>query len=77
MVIFHDALPLDEPAAQAPRQAAAMGADMQTLLTRWHRLDYELGFGAGVFLSHATFALVRFAVGLTYSLRVLAYWSRH
>jgi class 3 adenylate cyclase len=60
MIFFNDPLPCPEPAAQAVRMAVAMRDSMDTLLGEWRKLGYELGFGVGIALGHATLARLGF-----------------
>jgi class 3 adenylate cyclase/CheY-like chemotaxis protein len=60
MVFFNDPLPCPDPTARATGMAVAMRSRMDTLLASWGRLGYELGFGVGIALGHATMARLGF-----------------
>jgi class 3 adenylate cyclase len=60
MIFFNDPLPCPDPAGKAVRMALAMRLRMEQLTTAWRRLGYELGFGVGIALGHATLARLGF-----------------
>jgi class 3 adenylate cyclase/CheY-like chemotaxis protein len=60
MIFFNDPLPCADPAARAVSMAVAMRDRMDGLLAGWHKLGYELGFGVGIALGHATLARLGF-----------------
>jgi adenylate cyclase len=60
MIFFNDPLPCPDPAALAVRMAVAMRTRMDGLLAAWRKLGYELGFGVGIALGHATLARLGF-----------------
>lgn len=58
MVIFNAPLPCGDPAMQAVGLAVAMRDRMQEITKAWRKLGYDLGFGVGVSLGHATLGMV-------------------
>jgi adenylate cyclase len=59
-VFFNDPLPVPEPAGQAVRLALAIREQVGTLIERWRRRGYELGFGAGIATGYATLGQIGF-----------------
>ena len=60
MVFFNDPVPCPDPAARAVRMAVAMRERMRELRTGWQRQGYQLDFGVGIALGHATLGRVGF-----------------
>jgi class 3 adenylate cyclase len=60
MVFFNDPVPCPDPAARAVRMAVAMRERMRELRTAWQRQGYQLDFGVGIALGHATLGRVGF-----------------
>ena len=60
MIFFNDPVPCPDPAARAVRMAAAMRLRMEELLTSWRKFGYQLGFGVGIGLGHATLGRLGF-----------------
>ncbi|HEY1296482.1 MAG TPA: response regulator [Chloroflexota bacterium] len=60
MIFFNDPVPCPDPAARAVRMAVAMRGRMDALIAAWGKLGYELGFGVGIALGHATLARLGF-----------------
>jgi class 3 adenylate cyclase/CheY-like chemotaxis protein len=60
MIFFNDPLPCADPAVRAVRMAVAMQGRMDALIAAWRKLGYELGFGVGIALGHATLARLGF-----------------
>jgi adenylate cyclase len=58
MVIFNDPIPIKDPVHRAVRMAIDMRARMQTLLEKWKKQDYDLGFGVGIAFGYATLGMV-------------------
>jgi class 3 adenylate cyclase/CheY-like chemotaxis protein len=60
MVFFNDPVPCADPAARAVRMAVAMRDRMRELRAGWQRQGYQLDFGMGIALGHATLGRVGF-----------------
>jgi class 3 adenylate cyclase len=60
MIFFNDPVPIPDPAERAVRMAVAMRERMDGLIAAWRRVGYELGFGVGLALGHATLASLGF-----------------
>ena len=60
MIFFNDPVPIPDPAERAVRMAVAMRERMDGLIAGWRKLGYELGFGVGLALGHATLASLGF-----------------
>jgi adenylate cyclase len=60
MVFFNDPVPCSDPAARAVRMAVAMRERMRELRIGWQRQGYQLDFGVGIALGHATLGRVGF-----------------
>lgn len=58
MVIFNAPLPCRDPAMKAVGLAVAMRDRMRGMTKAWRTLGYDLGFGVGVTLGHATLGMV-------------------
>lgn len=60
MAYFNDPVPCDDPAGTAVAMARAIRADLGAEITGWRRLGYDLGFGIGIAVGHATLGVVGF-----------------
>jgi adenylate cyclase len=60
MVFFNDPVPIAEHELQAARLALAMRHRVGELSESWSKRGYELGFGAGIALGHATLGRIGF-----------------
>lgn len=58
MVVFNDPIPCKDPAHRAVKMAIEMRDHMRTLLQKWKKLDYDLGFGIGIAYGYATLGMV-------------------
>lgn len=58
MVILNDPIPCKHPAYDAVQMAIEMRDHMRTLLRKWRRQDYDLGFGVGIAFGYATLGMV-------------------
>ena len=58
MVVFNDPIPCKDPAHRAVKMAIEMREQMRSLLRKWEKLDYELGFGIGIAFGYATLGMV-------------------
>lgn len=58
MVIFNDPIPCKDPVHRAIKMAIDMRTQMQTLLEKWRKQDYDLGFGVGIAFGYATLGMV-------------------
>ena len=58
MMLFNDPIPCRDPAHRAVKMAIDMRAHMQTLLAKWEKHDYDLGFGVGITFGYATLGMV-------------------
>ena len=58
MVVFNDPIPCKDPAHRAVKMAIEMRDHMRSLLRKWEKLDYELGFGIGIAFGYATLGMV-------------------
>ena len=67
MVYFNDPLPCPDPAERAVRMAVAMRESMNELGASWLKQGYELGFGVGISLGHATLGKVGFEGRIDYA----------
>jgi ribose 1,5-bisphosphokinase PhnN len=54
MVFFNDPLPIQDHELQAMHLAVAMRARFEGLALAWQRSGYDLGFGIGAAVGHAT-----------------------
>jgi adenylate cyclase len=60
LVFFNDPVPVEDHAARAVRMAVAMRERFETLQGPWRKRGYELGFGVGVAVGHATLGRIGF-----------------
>jgi adenylate cyclase len=60
MIFFNDPLPVPNPAEQAVKMAAAMRHQVEELMVKWRKLDYELDFGVGIAQGYATIGAIGF-----------------
>jgi class 3 adenylate cyclase len=60
MVFFNDPMPVDEHELQAARLALSMRDRVEELAGGWRKRGYELGFGAGIAVGHATLGRIGF-----------------
>ena len=58
MVIFNDPIICKDPAHRAVKMAIEMRDHMLTLLRKWQKRGYDLGFGVGIAFGYATLGLV-------------------
>ena len=58
MVVFNDPIPCSDPAHRAVKMAIEMRDHMRSLLRKWEKLDFELGFGIGIAYGYATLGMV-------------------
>jgi class 3 adenylate cyclase len=54
MVFFNDPIPQDDHVERAVRMAIAMREHFDDLAAAWRQQGYELGFGVGIAVGHAT-----------------------
>jgi adenylate cyclase len=66
MIFFNDPLPVPNPAEQAVKMAAAMRRQVEELMVKWRKLDYELDFGVGIAQGYATIGAIGFEGRLDY-----------
>ena len=66
MIFFNDPLPVPNPAEQAVKMAAAMRHQVEELMVKWRKLDYELDFGVGIAQGYATIGAIGFEGRLDY-----------
>jgi len=67
MVIFNDPVPLPNPPLTAVQMALQTRAAVRTLMEKWRRLGYELGFGVGISHGYATLGTIGFEGRFDYS----------
>jgi class 3 adenylate cyclase len=60
MAYFNDPLPTDDPARAAVDMALALQPAIRDLVTSWRRRGYDLGYGMGIALGHATLGTIGF-----------------
>jgi class 3 adenylate cyclase len=60
MAYVNDPEPCDEPAVQIAEMALAVRSGLESLCRTWQRHGYDLGFGMGLALGHATLGIVGF-----------------
>jgi adenylate cyclase len=60
MVFFNDPIPVDDPVLRAVRMALAMRDRMTDLCAQWSKRGYDLGYGAGIAIGHATLGRIGF-----------------
>lgn len=60
MVFFNDPIPCPDPAERAVRMAVEMRDRTGAQFARWRRLGYEIGFGVGISIGHATLGRMGF-----------------
>jgi len=60
MVFFNDPVPVTDHELQAVRLAVAMRGRFEAMAQAWHRKGYELGFGVGAAVGHATLGRIGF-----------------
>jgi adenylate cyclase len=60
MVLFNDPLPCHEPSLRAAQMAIEMRHDVGTLVSKWRKHGYELGFGIGIAHGYATLGRIGF-----------------
>jgi class 3 adenylate cyclase len=60
MIFFNDPVPLSDHELQAARLAIAMRERIGELTLDWRKRGYELGFGAGIAVGHATLGRIGF-----------------
>jgi len=60
MVFFNDPLPIPDHELQAMRLAVAMRSRFEGLALAWQRKGYDLGFGIGAAVGHATLGRIGF-----------------
>ena len=60
MVFFNDPVPQDDHVERAVRMAVAMRERFAELASAWRQRGYELGFGVGVAVGHATLGRIGF-----------------
>ncbi|HXX60987.1 MAG TPA: response regulator [Candidatus Sulfotelmatobacter sp.] len=60
LVFFNDPQLVADHEEQAVRMAVAMRDRFQTLQQRWHKRGYDLGFGVGIAVGHATLGRIGF-----------------
>jgi class 3 adenylate cyclase len=53
-IFFHDPIPQADHQLRAIRMALALREDVGALSAKWARLGYDLGFGVGIAVGHAT-----------------------
>ena len=60
MAFFNDPVPCPDPAVRAIKMAIAMRDEVGELCKKWEKGGFELGFGVGIALGHATLGQVGF-----------------
>jgi class 3 adenylate cyclase/putative methionine-R-sulfoxide reductase with GAF domain len=60
MVFFNDPVPVTDHELQAVRLAVAMRSRFEAMAQAWRRKGYELGFGIGAAVGHATLGRIGF-----------------
>ena len=60
LVFFNDPQPVADHEQQAVRMAVAMRGRFEALQQRWHKRGYDLGFGVGIAVGHATLGRIGF-----------------
>ena len=60
MAFFNDPVPCPDPAVRAIKMAIAMRDEVGELCKKWEKAGFELGFGVGIALGHATLGQVGF-----------------
>jgi class 3 adenylate cyclase len=60
MAFFNDPLPCDNPALRAITMAVEFRSAMEAKTLQWTRKGYELGFGIGITLGHASLGIIGF-----------------
>lgn len=60
LVFFNDPVPCPNPAEKAVRMAIEARSAVSALNSKWQRLGYELGFGAGIAKGFATLGRIGF-----------------
>ena len=60
MVFFNDPIPQDDHVERAVRMAVAMRERFAELASDWRKRGYELGFGVGIAVGHATLGRIGF-----------------
>ena len=60
MVFFNDPIPVSDPVLRAVRMALAMRDRMADLCAQWSKRGYDLGYGAGIAVGHATLGRIGF-----------------
>jgi class 3 adenylate cyclase len=66
MIFFNDPVLIPNPAEQAVKMAAAMRRQVEQLMVKWRKLDYELDFGVGIAQGYATIGAIGFEGRLDY-----------
>ena len=60
MAYFNDPTPCEAPAASAVSLALAVRRALEPVRAEWARLGYDLGFGIGIAMGHATLGVIGF-----------------
>lgn len=60
MAYFNDPFPCDEPANKAVEMAEAIAGSLDGLSDTWRARGYDLGYGMGIALGHATLGMIGF-----------------